>query len=237
MKRVIPTILIQDGRCVKTKKFSSPIYLGDPINIARIFNNKYVDELIILDISQGSKANNINYELLEKLSSQCLLPLTYGGHIHNVEAGLKVIKKGFEKIIVRNIFSKNPNVVKELEMILGKQALTLCIDFICKDRVYFCINNNTSIPLLQFLENSDLSSFGEIVLHNVDREGTYLGIDFNLIKLVTEKYNNRFIYVGGTNSPEDFENALKNTKIVGVGIGSLFSLYGKFRTPFITYKR
>src|SRR5210317_1321114 len=111
-KRIIPSLLIDNGRLVKTIQFRKKKYVGDPLNAIKIFNEKFVDELIILNISKNVNNNGIDYEFYRDLFSECFVPVTYGGCISSLEDADKIFKLGIEKISLNTSVLENKNIIK-----------------------------------------------------------------------------------------------------------------------------
>ena len=106
-KRIIPCLLLKDDFLVKTIKFKNPKYVGDPINAITIFNDKEVDEIILLDIASSKEKKQINYQILEKIVKECFVPLTYGGGITDLKQMKQIYELGIEKIVINNSLLKN----------------------------------------------------------------------------------------------------------------------------------
>ena len=126
--RIIPILLLKNGGLVKIIKFSKPQYLGDPINAIKIFNDKGIDELILLDIDATIKKNEPDYKLLEKISSECFMPLCYGGGITKIEQIRRIINIGIEKISLNTYAYINNGFVKECSELFGSQSIVVSID-------------------------------------------------------------------------------------------------------------
>ena len=126
--RVIPCLLIQDQGLVKTTKFSKPNYLGDVINAVKIFNEKEVDELCLLDIGASIENREPNFSLLEDIASEAFMPMSYGGGISNLEQAKKLFFIGFEKIVVNTSFIKKPGLIEEIVHYAGSQSVIVSID-------------------------------------------------------------------------------------------------------------
>ena len=228
--RIIPTLTISGNDLVRTTKFSSPRYVGDPLNVVRIFNNKEVDELIILDIDKPL-GSEINYNLLESLAEECNMPLTYGGGIENLTQVNKIFKLGFEKILVRRQLARNQFFASEITSKYGKQSLITAID-ICD------LNGLTVREFAANLEEKILTAVqqgtGEVFINDRNRDGTLMGARHEIISLIARSSPVPVIWAGGFNSIEDIQLGFENG-LSAVGIGSLFCYYGKFNSVLITY--
>ena len=128
LPRIIPCLLIKDGGLVKTVKFSNPKYVGDPINAVKIFNEKEVDELIVLDIDATKKKVDPNYNLIRKLAEECRMPLCYGGGIKSIAQAEKIISLGVEKVAISSSAVYNPDLLSKISKKLGNQSMVLVLD-------------------------------------------------------------------------------------------------------------
>ena len=127
-KRIIPTLLIKGDELVKSTRYKNHSYVGDPINVIKIFNEKEVDEIIILDIEKSIFNKDPNYELIKDLTSECYMPLTYGGGIKSIEQAEKLFSIGIEKITLNSINYKNLNLMKEITNKFGSQSVIAAVD-------------------------------------------------------------------------------------------------------------
>ena len=128
LPRIIPCLLIKDGGLVKTVKFSNPKYVGDPINAVKIFNEKKVDELIVLDIDATKKKVDPNYNLIRKIAEECRMPLCYGGGIKSIAQAEKIIGLGVEKVAISSSAVYNPDLLSKISKKLGNQSMVLVLD-------------------------------------------------------------------------------------------------------------
>jgi len=237
--RVIPTLLIKNEGLVKTYKFADPKYVGDPINAIHIFNEKEVDELIVLDI-EASKANReINFSLIEKIAGECFMPLCYGGGIRTLEQAQRLFTIGVEKICLQTAVFDNLDIISELAEKFGSQAILLSIDikrnWYGKPEIYSAARKKTiKEPWKEFIENAILAGAGEIVLNSVNNDGTMLGMDFELIEEVSKDVSIPLIAIGGVSSLDDIKKAT-DVGADAVGVGAFFVFHGKHRAVLITY--
>ena len=239
LKRIIPCLLIKNGGLVKTLKFKQPKYVGDPINAVKIFSEKEADEIIILDI-EASKIGKINFDLIKNIFSECFVPITYGGGIDSLDKAKKIINLGAEKICIQKIFFENKNVVKDIIKHFGSQSVVLSIDikknFLGKFKIWNYITNNfyETQSLEKFIKEAADLGVGEIILTDVDNEGTQNGTNKELIKSTHNILKIPLIYNGGIKDLDD----IKKTFDAGshaIGVGSFFVFYGKHRAVLITY--
>ena len=239
MNRIIPTLLLDDQKFVKTKMFDNPNYLGDPINIMRIFNDKFVDEVCILNITQNSK--KINFDYLQKLFSECFLPISYGGLINNIQDVRNIFKIGADKIIFSTNLFKNKNLVIESINEIGSQGVVGCINLIEKDNKYLIY-----LPLTnEFLEIKSIEDYlleliniglGEVIINFVNRDGMRTGYDCSFIKKISNIIKIPLIVLGGANTKKDFHQAFQ-AGANAVAASSYFVYLGKRDGVMISYSK
>lgn len=126
--RVIPVLLVKDHGLVKTTKFENPQYVGDPINAIRIFNEKEVDELALLDISATPGNHGPNLELVEDVASECFMPLAYGGGIRGPDDAKRLFAIGIEKVVLRSAAVRDLETVTAIADYAGSSSVTVSID-------------------------------------------------------------------------------------------------------------
>ena len=238
--RVIPCLLIHKKGLVKTVKFKDGKYVGDPINAVRIFNEKEVDELIVLDIDATVKAKEPDYATIEKLAAECNMPLCYGGGIKSVEQAQKIFSLGVEKIAISSSAIENPNFISELAQQVGSQSVVVVLDV--KKKLfggYELVTHNAGkkrgIDPEKFAKKAQDLGAGEIVINSVDNDGLMKGYDFALIDKVKSNLTIPVTILGGAGSIDDLKSAIDRYKIIGVSAGSLFVFKGKYRAVLISY--
>lgn len=239
--RIIPCLLIQDGGLVKTQKFKNPKYVGDPLNAVRIFNEKEVDELMVIDISASSKGNAPDEKLIANIASECRMPLCYGGGVKSVEQFEKLVQLGVEKVAISSAAVENPDLVSNAAERVGSQSVVVVLDVkytgIFKRREIMLFNGSkrTGIEPLEFAKNMQDRGAGEIVVNSVDRDGTMQGYDLELISAVKEKINLPLTVIGGAGSLADIRDLTRVHPIIGAAAGSIFVFKGKYRAVLIQY--
>ncbi len=237
--RIIPTLLIKDDNLVKTIKFASPNYLGDVINAVKIFNEKFVDELCILDIS-AEQRGTINFDLLKQIASEAFMPMSYGGNIKSLEEAKKIFSIGFEKIVVNNILISNPTVVSEICRYAGSQSVIASIDVrktIFKGKRCFSKGKTICTKFLpkELVLKAISLGVGEILLTSIDNDGMMKGFDIELVKEISDLSNVPVIACGGAGSLDDIKRVLEIGKADAVAVGSLFVYYGPKKAVLINY--
>lgn len=231
-KRVIPILLMKDKSLVKTIKFKKYNYVGDPVNTACIFNELEVDELMVLDINASLLKKEPNFKALEEIAGECFMPLSYGGGIKNIDHAKKIFKLGFEKIVINSGVFINPDLIIELSKEFGSQALIGSMDIkkniFGKYKVFsFSGSKNTNLDPTKHAENLTKLGFGEILLTNINREGTWKGFDIDIIKKVSDNVSIPVIAHGGASSLQDVIRAMNDGHASAVGLGNLVTYQKK----------
>lgn len=239
MKRLIPVLLIKNRELVKTIRFKKPRYIGDPINAVRIFNDKEVDELIVLDIGVSNNSSEPDFSFIERIASEAFIPITYGGGISSVRQAEKLFRAGIEKVSIQTAAISNPNLIKDLAKEFGCQSIVFSIDivksFFRKYRVYsrnlWIRYTSEFIDLCKMMV--DLGA-GEVFLNCVHNDGMLNGPDLLAIEMVVNAIETPMIYCGGVRDLEDVR-ACSQVGASGVAAGSFFVYHGSQRAVLITY--
>ena len=239
--RITPCLLIDNDELYKTVKFKSPKYVGDPLNAVRIFNEKEVDELVVLDITATQKNKEPDWTLISHIARECRMPLCYGGGGKTVGQVEKLVSLGVEKVAIGYAAFSNPKMVSEAINKVGKQSIVGILD-VKKTRfkrnydafVYRGIKktNMNHIEYSNYLINLGV---GEILLQNIDNDGTMKGFDKKLIKEIYENIEIPLTVLGGAASLEDIKNLVKEFRIIGIAAGSIFIFKGKHKAVLINY--
>lgn len=239
--RIIPCLLIHNKGLVKTVKFSSPKYVGDPINAVRIFNEKEVDELIVLDIDATVENRGPNFELIAKLAAECRMPFCYGGGVKTVEDVRRLISLGVEKVAISAAAIKDPEIISRMAEDVGRQSIVVVLDVKKKmlSSSYEVVTHNgkngtgkNPVELAQMFEKMGA---GEIVLNSIDNDGVMKGYDFKLIEKVWESTSVPLSVVGGAGTLEDISELVSRFGIIGAVAGSLFVFKGAYKAVLINY--
>lgn len=227
LPRIIPILSIEGERLVKTVKFKKPNYLGDPLNAIRIFNDKMVDEIAIVDIKASKLNLEPNYQMIEEMASQCFSPLSYGGGIKSIDQVKKIFDLGVEKIILNSSAFLTPKLVNEIATSFGSQSVVASFD-IKKD--FFgnpkinCLSASKKVQntIPYWIDILQKEGVGEILLQDVSRDGTFTGVNTSLIEEAKEYVEVPLVYVGGVRSLDDIKLALK-AGAQAVAAGSFFA--------------
>ena len=239
--RVIPVLLLKNNGLVKTTRFKNPVYIGDPINAVKIFNEKEVDELILLDITATNEKREPNYERIREIVSEAFMPVGYGGGINKLEQIKKLFKLGVEKVILNTVTHLNPDLIKQAAQTFGNQSIVTAIDF-KKDllgnyKVFTHSGNKMQkCDLFSFIDMAEKNGAGEIFLNSIDRDGTMKGYDNSLIRKVSENMSIPIIASGGAGKILDFSEAIK-AGASAVSAGAMFVFQGVHRAVLISYPK
>ncbi len=238
--RIIPCLLVQDKGLVKTVKFGNPKYVGDPINAVRIFNEKEVDELMVLDIDASVQHHEPDYRMIQNLAAECRMPLCYGGGVKTVEQAQRIFGLGVEKIALSSAAVENTKVIPKIAAVVGSQSVIVVIDVKKKllggYEVY--IQNGkkkTGLDPVNFARELQELGVGEVVLNSIDNDGVMQGYDMKLIDKIRETITIPMTVLGGAGSSSDIKAVIDKHKIIGVAAGSLFVFKGIYKAVLINY--
>lgn len=239
--RVIPTLLLEHRRLVKTERFGQRTYVGDPVNTVRILNDKEVDEIVILDIAASRDGSAPDVALIRELASECFMPLAYGGGVRTLEQARAIFASGVEKIVVNAGLYRSPEVIGQVAEVYGAQAVVASIDA-RKGRLtgrYAALTHGASRkagvdPVTAARRAVDLGA-GEIMICNVDRDGAMRGYDLELTRAVADAVPVPVIASGGAASTADFVAAVRQGHASAVAAGALFVFKGPHRAVLVNY--
>lgn len=237
--RVIPVLLLHDNGLVKTKKFSNPVYVGDPVNAVKIFNLKEVDELVFLDINASKNNTEPDYELIADIAAEAFMPFGYGGGVKNIEQIRKLLRVGVEKIIINKAL-ENEDFIKEAVKVFGSSTIVASIDVIKTGNNYCQYSHsqnktNTKIDIFDHIRKIELLGVGEILINNVERDGMFCGYDVDFLNKVSELVGVPVIGCGGARNLQDIKDLINQTGCTAAAAGSMFVFYGKHKAVLITY--
>ena len=238
--RVIPCLLLKNLGLVKTIKFKEPKYIGDPRNAVKIFNEKEVDELAILDITATIEKRSPQFKLIEEIVSEAFMPVAYGGGIRNVKDAQNLINIGVEKIIINTYAHEDPGFIGQVSEVLGSQSVVVCIDvkhgLLGRYEVYSASGKkNMKVDPVSFAISMAKMGAGELIIQSMDRDGTMQGYDVDLIRSVSSRVDIPVIALGGAGEINDFKKAVDQGAASAVAAGSMFVFQGKHRAVLISY--
>lgn len=237
--RIIPVLLLNDKGIYKTVSFKNPRYIGDPLNIIKIFNDKFVDEIIICDINK-EKGNNLEIEYLKDIFQSCRMPVCYSGNIKNLEQASQLYSIGVEKIGLGDILNYDLNIISEISKTFGTQSVVAILNLVERNNKTYLYDykNQTikyNVDIFEFLKKIQDLGTGEIILHFVENDGNMKGYNYNLIDKVIDYIKVPLIFLGGLSSKDEILKVNKNYNLKGIAGSSLFIYKGKFRSVLINY--
>lgn len=238
--RVIPVLLIQNGGLVKSVKFKNHKYVGDPINAVKIFNEKEVDEIAIINISASKEKRAPDLDQIIEIASEAFMPLAYGGGITTIEQIKSILFSGAEKVVINTSALDHPELITQAAAQFGSQSIVVSIDakkdWLGRYRVYR--NNgskNTGLKPVDFARKVEAAGAGEIMLTSIDQDGTFAGYDIDLARQVANAVDIPLIACGGAAEVQDFNTVVKEGRASAVAAGSMFVFQQPHRAVLITY--
>lgn len=240
LPRIIPCLLLDGNGLVKTRKFKAPTYVGDPINAIKIFNDKRVDELLFLDITASREGKEPNYALLEKLASECFMPLCYGGGIRDASQARRIIGLGIEKVSVNAAALESRQLIGAIAAELGASSTVAAVDVRCnwlgRYRVYNAARRKlTDLDPVAHVTALVKAGAGEVLINNADADGEQKGYDLGLVRAICSAVDVPVIACGGAGSLADMRAAIHDGGASAAAAGSLFVFKGRHRAVLISY--
>jgi cyclase len=225
-KRLIPVLLLSDGRLVKGRQFVDHEDAGNPATTARIYNDQMADEIVVLDIQAGPRRRGPDLETLRALAARCFIPISFGGGIASVDTGRAVLRAGADKIVVNAAARRRPALIAELAGTFGRQAVVVAVDFIPTPKGPRVAGNCGKTALdqhpVEWARQAAVMGAGEILLTSVEREGCRTGPDLETTRVVAEAVDVPVIAHGGMGQLKDFVAAVTDGKASGVAAGRIF---------------
>jgi cyclase len=239
--RIIPCLLVHNRGLVKTVRFASPKYVGDPINAVKIFNEKEVDELIVLDIDASARRAEPDYVMIRNLAAECRMPLCYGGGVKTLEQAVRIVKMGVEKVALSSAALEQPALVSEIARFVGSQSVVVVLDVRQDPRTgeyqvwtHNGTRNTGREPVAVARELASRGA-GEITLNSIDRDGVMSGYDLKLVRQVRGVVSVPMTILGGAGKLADLEQLIGEFGIIGAAAGSIFVFKGVYKAVLINY--
>jgi len=237
--RLIPVLLLEGDRLVKTKGFEDPRYVGDPVNVISIFNDLEVDELVILDIGAAKSRVPARMELLNRIATEAFIPLAYGGGVETAAQAQAIIAAGFEKIIVNTALITHPDAVREMVRALGSQAIVASLDVRGTEDGYVVHTGGgadaAALTVDEWVALATDVGVGEILVTNIDHEGTREGIDLDLVRAVAATAAVPVIAHGGVGGRGDLVAPIEHAGASAVAAGTAFVMQSGRESVLINY--
>lgn len=235
--RFIPVLLLSGKGLVKGTRFQNHGYVGDPINTMRIFNEKLVDEVILLDIDARRESRTPNLDLVMRIADECYMPLAVGGGLSRIEDVARLIRCGVEKIVLNTAAVEGPRLITEVAERFGSQSVAVAIDYLTTADGRRVVTHNASTPRdvdpMDWARAAVTAGAGEIILSSVERDGMRTGFDIEFIGEATECLDVPVVALGGAGGPDDLRGVAELG--ASAAAGSLFVHFGRRRSVLITY--
>ncbi len=232
MTRIMPCLLVQDGRLVKTVRFRNPAYVGDPINAIKIYNGKEVDELIVVDITATTSGEGPPMALIEQMASECFMPMCYGGGVRALEQIQAIFHLGVEKVAINSYAAENGAFIRSAAEEFGSQSIVVSID--CRRKLFgkYVVRTHggrraTGMNPVDAARRAEDCGAGEILLNSIDRDGTWSGYDLELVRSVTDVVRVPVIAVGGAGCIADFGHVVREAGASAAAAGSMVVYQGE----------
>lgn len=238
LSRIIPTLLLSNKGLYKTRKFADAVYLGDPVNVINIYNEKQVDEIVVFDID-AHRTGQIDWHMITQVAAECFMPLTYGGGVTKVSEIKKILALGIEKVAVNSACYGDLAFIYEAVAEAGSQSIVATIDYRSDERGNaMCYSHGGTkahdITVADHARRLVAAGIGEIVLYDIDRDGMRTGYDLETVTAVTNAVNIPIVCCGGVRDISDLRDGL----VAGASAcaaGSLFCFIGRLDAVLITY--
>jgi cyclase len=228
--RIIPCLDVKNGRVVKGTNFVDLKDAGDPVEQAKIYSDGGADEICFLDITASNENRDTIYDVVERTSKKCFVPLTVGGGVRTVEDINKLLNCGADKVSINTAAVENPKIIEESSKKFGSQCIVVAIDAKKKNDKWEIFThggrNNSGINALEFAKKIENSGAGELLVTSMDRDGTQVGYDNELMSNITALVNIPVIASGGVGNLDHLVDGIKLGKASAVLAASIFH-YGK----------
>lgn len=237
--RIIPFLLLREGSLVKTRRFGEPKYIGDPINAVKIFNEKEVDELVLLDITATPAGKGPNLELIKDIASEAFMPIGYGGGIHSMAQIESLFKAGVEKVSLNSVLYDDPGLVTEAARVFGSQSIVATVDVKKALLAGHALHSHGGkrrqpVDVMEHVRRLEQLGVGELVLQSVDRDGMMAGYDLAFVEKVAKSVPIPVICIGGAGNVEHLREGLR-AGASAAGAGSMFVFQGAHKAVLISY--
>ena len=228
--RIIPCLDVKNGRVVKGINFVDLKDAGDPVEQAKIYSDGGADEICFLDITASNENRDIIYDVVEKTSKKCFVPLTVGGGIRNVEDINKLLNCGADKVSINTAAVENSKVVLDSSKKFGSQCIVVAIDAKKNEDKWEVFTHggrkNSGIDVLEYAKQMEENGAGELLVTSMDRDGTQVGYDIDLMSIISSKVNIPLIASGGVGNLDHLVDGIQLGKASAVLAASIFH-YGK----------
>ena len=229
--RIIPCLDVKNGRVVKGINFVDLKDAGDPVEQAKIYSDGGADEICFLDITASNENRDTIYEVVEKTSKKCFVPLTVGGGIRSIEDINKLLNCGADKVSINTAAVQDAKLVMKSSKKFGSQCIVVAIDAKQNGNKWEIFThggrNSTGIDAIEYAKRIEESGAGELLVTSMDRDGTQVGYDIELMSKISSKVNIPVIASGGVGNLDHLVEGIKLGKASAVLAASIFH-YGKY---------
>jgi len=237
--RVIPMLTLRGEGLYRTVAFKKPVYVGDPINAVKLFNDKEVDELIVTDISRAPRGSELQYALLEDLATEAFMPMAYAGRLDSIDQAERLFRLGYEKVVMNTATVTNFDLIGQISNRFGAQSCVVSIDvgkplFGKRQVMIDCGRRRTGLDPIEHVLRCQEAGAGEMLLRSIPSDGTMAGYDLELIAAAAAVVNVPLVAVGGAGTLDHLAAALR-AGAHSVAAGSMFVFQGKHRGVLINY--
>ena len=238
--RLIPCLLIQSGDLVKTIGFSSPKYIGDPLHAVHLFNEFNADELILLDIKASKENRCIPIDFVRNVGEEANMPFSVGGGIKSLEEIRQLLEAGAERVVLGTVAAETPSFVREASERFGKSTIAVCVDvkYSFWGKLQVVARNGRKVisaDVVGFAKEMEQMGAGELLIQSVNKDGTYQGLELDVLQEVSQNVSIPVVGLGGLTSLEEIRSIHPTTHLNGYAAGSLFIYQGKNRGVLINY--
>jgi cyclase len=237
--RIIPVLLLKNLGLVKSIRFKDYKYIGDPINAVKIFNELNADELVFLDTEATKQNRLISIDFVRDVGEEANMPFAVGGGVSSLVDIQKLIQAGAEKVII-NSAALNPRFIEEATKEFGSSTISVCIDY--KKKLFGGIKTwihsgvkSTNFSPTEFARMMQDAGAGEIILQSIERDGTMVGYDLDLLKSISQSVTIPVVALGGAGKMEHLSLAMNEACMNGLGAGSMFVYQGSNQAVLISY--
>jgi cyclase len=238
--RAIPCLLLKNNGLVKTVRFKDPTYIGDPINAVKIYNEKEVDELIFLDITATGEGREPNFELIQRIASECFMPFAYGGGVRSLESIKKLLRLGVEKVILNTISAENPELIRQAADTFGSSTIIAALDV--KKTLWgrykrFIRSGKQAVSgdIVECAKRMESLGAGELFINSIDRDGVMDGYDLEMVRSITQSVSIPVIACGGAGNLVHMKEVVEEAGVSAAAAGSIFVYHGKLKGVLINY--
>lgn len=221
--RIIPVLNFNGFALVKTKQFANPRMVGNPVQAARVYNSRGVDELLFIDIFASKQNRKINLKIVKDVIKECFMPVGIGGGISTLDDINNLLQIGADKVVLKTSILKNPEFIKSAANFFGSQCISVSVDVIKENNEYFIYNDlGIRNKMTEFIKSVQDYGAGEIILNNVDNDGMMGGFDHLLLNEAAQVCKVPIVYIGGGGDLHHYKELFSNTDCNAVASSSIF---------------